>query len=62
MARWRVEIRGMGKRPSTLGSVEARDEKNAIEEAAKQFNITPARRNKLMVTRTQASEPRDRGS
>jgi hypothetical protein len=24
--------------------------------AAKQFNITPARRNKIVVTRTQASE------
>ena len=40
-----------------LGTVEAADEKAAIKQAAKQFNITPARRNKIMVTRTQASAP-----
>jgi 1,2-phenylacetyl-CoA epoxidase PaaB subunit len=62
MPRWRVEIRGMGKRPSTLGSVEAADERSAIVEAAKRFNITPARRDKIIVTRTQTSESHDRGS
>ena len=44
MPRWRVDF--IGKVLSTLGTVEASDEKSAIAEAAKQFNITPARRNK----------------
>ena len=42
---------------SHLGTIEAADEDGAIYQAAKQFNITPARRNKIMVTRTQASAP-----
>jgi hypothetical protein len=33
------------------GTLEAPDEKSAIEAAAKQFNITPARRNKIVVTK-----------
>jgi len=49
MARWRVDY--LGKKGSHLGTVEALDEKSAIAEAAKQFNITPARRNKIAVTR-----------
>jgi hypothetical protein len=49
MPRWRVDY--IGKKGSHLGTVEAPDEKSAIEEAAKQFNITPARRNKIAVTR-----------
>jgi hypothetical protein len=60
MPRWRVDY--LGKKGSHLGTVEAADEKSAIEQAAKQFNIPPARRNKLVVTRTQASEKRDRDS
>jgi len=44
MPRWRVDF--VGKVLSRLGTVEASDEKSAIAEAAKQFNITPARRNK----------------
>jgi hypothetical protein len=35
----------------TLGSVEAPDEDTAIAEAVKEFHITPARRNKLVVTK-----------
>ena len=57
MARWRVDY--IGKRGKYLGTVEATDEKTAIAEAAKQFNITPARRNKIVVTPTQAAEKRD---
>jgi hypothetical protein len=49
MPRWRVDY--IGKVLSTLGTVEAADEKSALAEAAKQFNITPARRNKIAVTR-----------
>jgi hypothetical protein len=56
MARWRVDF--IGKVLRTLGSIEAPDEKSAIVEAAKQFNITPAPRNKIVVTRTQAAERR----
>ena len=36
---------------STSGTVEAADEKAAIAEAAKQFNITLARRFKIVVTK-----------
>jgi DNA invertase Pin-like site-specific DNA recombinase len=54
MARWRVDY--LGKKGSHHGSVEAPDERGAVEQAAKQFNITPARRNKIVVTRTQAAE------
>jgi hypothetical protein len=49
MPRWRVDY--LGKKGSHLGTVEAPDEKAAIEQAAKQFNITPARRNKIAVAR-----------
>jgi hypothetical protein len=60
MARWRVEY--LGKHSSSpLGTVEAADEHSAIERAARQFHVTPARRNKIRVTRTQTSETRDRG-
>jgi hypothetical protein len=55
MPRWRAEY--LDKHSSShLGTVEAPDEKSAIEQAAKQFNITPARRHKIVVMRTQASE------
>jgi hypothetical protein len=49
MPRWRVDY--LGKKGSHLGTVEAPDEKSAINAAAKQFNITPARRNKIAVTK-----------
>jgi hypothetical protein len=54
MARWRVDY--LGKKGSHLGPVEALY--GAVEQAAKQFNITPARRNKIAVTRV---EERKRG-
>ncbi len=47
MPRWRVDY--LGKKATHLGTVEAADEKSAIAEAAKQFNITPARRFKIAV-------------
>ena len=53
MPRWQVDYLGKpylnGKQH--VGTVEAPDEKSAFAEAAKQFNITPARRSKLVVTR-----------
>jgi hypothetical protein len=54
MARWRVDY--IGKGDKHLGTVEAPDEKAAIAEAAKQFNITPARRFKIAVTQTRVAE------
>jgi hypothetical protein len=61
MPRWRVDIMGKLRR-QPVGVVEAADEKSAIEQAARQFHITPARRFKIRVTRTQASEKRARES
>jgi hypothetical protein len=60
MPRCRVDY--IGKVLMTLGSIEAPDEKAAIAEAAKEFHIPPARQNKIVVTRTQAAEKRDRDS
>jgi hypothetical protein len=51
MLRWRVDY--IGKMGSHLGTVEAPDERSAIDAAAKQFNITPARRNKIVVTKVE---------
>ena len=60
-ARWRVEY--LDKHNSShLGTIEAADEDGAIDQAAKQFNITPARRNKIVVARIQATETRDKGA
>jgi hypothetical protein len=36
---------------ATLGTVEAADENSAIVTAVEQFHITPARENKILVTR-----------
>jgi hypothetical protein len=49
VARWRVDF--MGKVLRTLGSIQAPDEKSAVEQAAKTFNIPPARQNKIIVTK-----------
>jgi hypothetical protein len=49
MPRWRVDY--LGKKGSHLGTVDAPDEKSAIGEAVKTFQITPARQFKLMVTK-----------
>jgi hypothetical protein len=45
-----------------LGSVEAHDKREAIEQTANQFNITPERRFRIEVMRRQAAEKRDRNS
>jgi hypothetical protein len=47
MPRWRVDF--IGEKFSTLGTVEAADERAAIAAAAKQFNITPVRRHRIRV-------------
>jgi hypothetical protein len=47
MPRWRVDI--IRKRAEHLGTVEAASEKEAIEKAAKRFDIPPDRRNRITV-------------
>ena len=47
MARWRVYI--IRKHAEHLGTVEAASEKEAIEKAAKLFDIPPDRRNRITV-------------
>jgi hypothetical protein len=47
MARWRVDI--IRRRAEHLGNVEAATEKEAIEKAAKEFDIPPERRNRITV-------------
>ena len=54
MPRWRVDY--IGKGGKHLGTVEAPDEKAAIAEAAKQFNITTARRARIAVMQTRIAE------
>jgi hypothetical protein len=49
MPRWRVDY--IGKKGSHLGTVEARDEREAVDKAAEEFNVSPARRNKIAVTK-----------
>ena len=49
MPRWRVDI--IRKRAEHLGIVEAATEKEAIEQAAKLFNIPPERKNRIVVDR-----------
>ncbi len=49
IARWRVDY--LGKKAQHLGHVEAATEREAIDKAAEQFRITPARRFKIAVTR-----------
>ena len=51
MARWRVDI--IRKRAEHLGTVEAATEKDAIEKAAKEFDIPPERQNRLVVEKNQ---------
>jgi hypothetical protein len=45
----RVDL--MRKRTEHLGTVEARNEKDAIKFAIEQFRIEPARRNRITVTK-----------
>lgn len=54
MARWRVDY--IGKGGKHLGTVEAADERGAIAEAAKLFNIAPARRFKIMVAKIETRD------
>ncbi len=53
MPRWRVDyLRDPDERiPTHLGTVDAPDERAAIEKAAEQFNIPLARQNKIVVTK-----------
>jgi hypothetical protein len=47
MARWRVDI--IRKRAEHLGTVAAKTEKEAIAAAIKQFEMEPARQNRVAV-------------
>jgi hypothetical protein len=47
--RWRVDY--LGKKGPHLGTVEAATEREAIAKAAEEFNIAPARRNKIAVVK-----------
>ena len=47
--RWRVDY--LGKKGPHLGTVEAATEREAIAKAAEEFNISLARRNKIVVTK-----------
>ena len=47
MPRWRVDI--IRKRAEHLGTVEAANERQAIEKAAKEFEIPPERQNQIVV-------------
>jgi hypothetical protein len=49
MLRWRVDI--IRARLEHLGTVSAKTEAEAIEAAVKLFQIEPARRNRLTVTK-----------
>jgi hypothetical protein len=50
MARWRVDI--IRKRAEHLGTVVANTEKEAIAVAIKQFEIEPARQNRITSARS----------
>ena len=47
MPRWRIDL--MGQRLQHVGTIEADAEKQAIEEAAKLFNLDASRRSKLVA-------------
>jgi hypothetical protein len=47
MPRWRVDI--IRKRAEHRGTIEAANEKEAIEKAAERFDIPPDRRNRIAV-------------
>jgi hypothetical protein len=49
--RWRVEL---GEKDKYLGIVEAEDDDDAVEAAVKKFEISPAQRHKIMVTKEEA--------
>jgi hypothetical protein len=47
MPRWRVDI--IRKCAERLGTIEAANEKEAIEKAAKEFDIPPERQNRIVA-------------
>jgi len=49
MPRWSVDI--IRSHTQHLGTVEAANEKQAIDAAVKQFNIEPARQNRIVVSK-----------
>ena len=59
MARWRVDI--IRKRAEHLGTVEAASKKEAIEKAAKKFDIPRERRNRIVVQKIGATKDYGRG-
>ena len=54
MPRCRVDI--IRKRAEHLGVVEAANEKEAIEKAAKEFDIPPERKNRIAVEKLSKSK------
>ena len=54
MPRWRVDI--IRKRAEHLGTVETADAQEAIEKAAKEFDIPPERRNRITVEKMSKSK------
>jgi 1,2-phenylacetyl-CoA epoxidase PaaB subunit len=49
MPRWRVDI--IGKKSQHVGTIEAESEREALAEAIKHFEIRPALRSKIAVTK-----------
>lgn len=49
MARWWVDV--IGKHLQHLGTIVAANERQALEEAIKLFNVRPALRSKIAVTK-----------
>jgi hypothetical protein len=50
MDRWRVEL---GEKDKYLGIVEAEDENEAVQAAAKKFRVPASERHKVMVSRVE---------
>ena len=55
---WGVDYIGRGVKH--LGTVEASNASDAVAKGAEEFNIPPSRQFKIVATRTQAAEKRDR--
>jgi hypothetical protein len=58
MPRWRVDI--IRKRAEHLGIVTAPNAQEALARAVSLFQIKPARHNKLMITKIDEGDERDR--
>jgi hypothetical protein len=54
MPRWSVDI--IRKRAERLGTIEAANEQDAIEKAAKQFDIPPELQNRIAVQKMSKSK------